>query len=83
VAVERSELQLVWPPDLFRQEGQALLDAGKDDESTLGWLLAEAFHGERGYRLFTQTPEPWTYQFEDLVNGYKAPAPPQGPSPRA
>ena len=29
------------------------------------------------------TPAPWTYQFEDLVNGYKAPAPPQGPSPRA
>jgi len=83
VAIERSELQLVWPPDLFRQEGQALLDAGKDDESTLGWLLAEAFHGERGYQLFTQTPEPWTYQFEDLANGYKAPALPQGPSPRA
>ena len=83
MAVERSELELVWPPDLFRQEGQGLLDAGKDDESTLGWLLAEAFQGERGYQLFIQTPAPWTYQFEDLVNGYKAPAQPQGPSPRA
>jgi hypothetical protein len=83
VAIERSELELVWPADLFRQEGQALLDAGKDDESTLGWLLAEAFHGERGYRLFIQTPAPWTGWDEGLVNGYKAPAPSQGPSPKA
>jgi hypothetical protein len=83
VAVERSELELVWPADLFRREGQALLDAGNEDESTLGWLLAEAFHGERGYQLFTQTPEPWTGWGDDLLNGYQAPAPPQGPSPRA
>jgi len=83
VAIERTELELVWPADLFRQEGQALLAADRDDESTLGWLLAEAFHGERGYRLFTQTPAPWTGWDEDLVNGHKAPAPPQGPSPRA
>ena len=83
MAIERTELELVWPADLFRQEGQALLAADRDDESTLGWLLAEAFHGERGYRLFTQTPAPWTGWDEDLVNGHKAPAPPQGPSPRA
>jgi hypothetical protein len=83
VAIERTELELVWPADLFRQEGQALLAADRDDESTLGWLLAEAFHGERGYRLFTQTPAPWTGWDEDLVNGHKAPSPPQGPSPRA
>jgi len=83
VAIERTELELVWPADLFRQEGQALLAADRDDESTLGWLLAEAFHGERGYRLFTQTPAPWTGWEEDLVNGHKAPSPPQGPSPRA
>ena len=83
MAIERTELELVWPADLFRQEGQALLAADRDDESTLGWLLAEAFHGERGYRLFTQTPAPWTGWDEDLVNGHKAPSPPQGPSPRA
>ena len=83
MAIERTELELVWPADLFRQEGQALLAADRDDESTLGWLLAEAFHGERGYRLFTQTPAPWTGWEEDLVNGHKAPSPPQGPSPRA
>jgi len=83
VAIERTELELVWPPDLFRQEGQALLAADRDDESTLGWLLAEAFHGERGHRLFTQTPAPWTGWDEDLANGHKAPSPPQGPSPRA
>jgi len=83
VAIERTELELVWPADLFRREGQALLDAGNDDELTLGWLLDEAFHGERGYRLFTETPAPWTGWDEGLVNGYKAPAPPQGPSPRA
>jgi hypothetical protein len=83
VTVERTELELVWPADLFRREGQALLDAGNEDESTLGWLLDEAFHGGRGYQLFTQTPVPWTGWDEDLVNGHKAPSPPQGPSPRA
>ena len=83
MAIERTELELVWPADLFRQEGQALLAAGEDDESILGWLLAEAFHGERGYQLFTEIPAPWTGWDEDLVNGYRAPAPPQGQSPRA
>lgn len=54
VPVERSELQLVWPPALFAAEAIALLEAGQDDEDTLGWLLAEAFHGDRGYRLFVE-----------------------------
>src|ERR1035437_6755331 len=83
VAIERSELELVWPPDLFRQEGQALLDAGKDDELTLGWLLAEAFHGERGYQLFIQTPVPWKAWTPERLDGARAAAPPQEPSPRA
>jgi hypothetical protein len=50
--VEYAELQLVWPPALFAAEATALLDAGLVDEDTLGWLLAEAFHGDRGYKLF-------------------------------
>jgi hypothetical protein len=82
VTVERSELELVWPADLFRQEGQALLDAGKDDELTLGWLLAEAFHGERGYQLFTQTPASLKGWGEVRPVGARAAAPPQEPSPR-
>jgi hypothetical protein len=89
VAVERTELELVWPPDLFRQEGQALLDAGNEDESNLeeesrlGWLLAEAFHGERGYQLFRQIPVPWKAWTPERLDGARAAAPPQGPSPRA
>lgn len=35
VAIERTDLELVWPADLFRQEGQALLAAGNEDELTL------------------------------------------------
>ena len=83
MAIERSELELVWPPDLFRQEGQALLDAGNEDESRLGWLLAEAFHGDRGYQLFTQTPASLKGWGEIRPIGARAPAPVQGPSPRA
>jgi hypothetical protein len=83
VTVERTELELAWPPDLFRQEGQSLLDAGKDDELTLGWLLAEAFHGERGYQLFTQTPASLKGWGDVRPVGARVAAPPQGPSPRA
>jgi len=52
MVVERSELQLVWPPALFVEEAQALLAAGQDDPDTLGWLMVEAFHNERGAILF-------------------------------
>lgn len=54
MVVERSELQLVWPADLFAREAQVLLDGGNDDEDTVGWLLAEAFHGDRGSKLYRQ-----------------------------
>lgn len=54
VPVEYIELQLVWPPTLFTTEATELLDAGLVGEDTLGWLLAEAFHGDRGYRLFVE-----------------------------
>jgi hypothetical protein len=83
VTVERSELELVWPADLFRREGQALLDAGNEDESRLGWLLVEAFHGDRGDQLFTQTPAALKGWGEVRPVGARAAAPPQGPSPRA
>lgn len=55
VSVERSELQLVWPPALFTTEAQELLDGDLVDEDTMGWLLGEAFAGDRGYRLFTES----------------------------
>lgn len=54
MSVERSELQLVWPSPLFAAEATELLDDGLDDEDTLGWLLAEAFADDRGYRLFSE-----------------------------
>jgi len=54
VAVERSELRLVWPAALFAAEARVLLQAGADDDSLAG-LLAEAFHGDRGQLLLEQT----------------------------
>jgi hypothetical protein len=54
MATERSELELVWPANLFIQEARALVDAGHTSESTLGFLLAEAFHDDRGLRLFQE-----------------------------
>jgi hypothetical protein len=52
VAVERSESQLVWPPALLAAEANALLvTGGYDDDRGLGFLLAEAFHADRGLRL--------------------------------
>lgn len=53
MAIERTELRLVWPPTLFTAEAQALLDADADDEA-LGGLMAEAFHGDRGEQLLLQ-----------------------------
>lgn len=87
MSVDRTELELVWPAELFRQEGQVLLDAGEEDETTLGWLLSEAFHGERGYQLFTQTPVPFKGWPTDVLTAARAQAllpqePPQEPSPR-
>jgi hypothetical protein len=54
VTIELSELELVWPARLFAEEAQALLAAGEDDETGLGWLLDEAFHGGAAWRLFQQ-----------------------------
>ena len=54
MAIERSELELVWPANLFIQEARALVDAGYASEQTLGFLLAEAFHDDRGFRLFQE-----------------------------
>ncbi len=51
--VDRSELQLVWPPELFASEARALLAAGADDD-TFGGLLVEAFHEQRGEQLLDE-----------------------------
>ncbi len=70
MAVEPDELELLWPAQLFAEEAQALLAAGHDDTGTVGWLLAEAFHDDRGRELFDQvaaeersrcveTDDPW------------------------
>ncbi len=68
VAVERSELHLVWPAPLFAAEAHVLLRTGADDDS-LGGLLSEAFHGDRGQRLLEQTaaahPQPSLDPFGD------------------
>jgi hypothetical protein len=81
MAVERSELRLVWPPALFATEAKALLAAGADDDA-LGGLLAEAFHGDRGEQLLQQVArthphrtwaveeDPWA-----SANGYSYPTP--------
>lgn len=76
MAVDRSELRLVWPAGLFAAEAGALLEAAADDDA-LGGLLAEAFHGGRGEQLLQQVArahpyhvaydEPWM-----SANGYRA-----------
>ena len=83
MAVERSELRLVWPANLFAAEASALLLAGADDDA-FGGLLAEAFHGGRAELLLQQVardhpynsnwaePDPW-----DAASGFKA----QNPGP--
>jgi hypothetical protein len=83
MAVQRSELRLVWPAKLFAAEASALLAAGADDDA-LGGLLAEAFHGGRAELLLKQVgsdhpynsnwadPDPW-----DAASGFKA----QDPGP--
>lgn len=81
MATERSELELVWPAHLFVQEARALVDAGHTSEATLGFLLAEAFHDDRGLRLFQEVhaaslrfslDDPWGLPVENQF----APVPP-------
>jgi len=36
MAIERSDLELVWPAHLFVQEAGELLDAGQTSEAVLG-----------------------------------------------
>lgn len=54
MSIDRSELRLVWPPGLFAAEARALLEAGEVTDHAMGWLLAEAFHGDAGFQLFQQ-----------------------------
>jgi hypothetical protein len=60
VAIERSELRLVWPARLFATEAAALVRARAVDEASMGWLLAEAFYDDRGLRLFQEVSR-WGY----------------------
>jgi hypothetical protein len=60
VAIERSELRLVWPARLFATEAAALVRARTVDETSMGWLLAEAFYDDRGLRLFQEVSR-WGY----------------------
>jgi len=52
MTVERGELRLVWPADLFAAEARALLKASYADEDDLGLLLDEAFADGRALELF-------------------------------
>jgi hypothetical protein len=54
MAIDVSELQLLWPAPLFRAEAETLLASGYDDEESLGWLLDEAFAEGRGLKLFSE-----------------------------
>jgi len=54
VAIDVSELQLLWPASLFRMEAETLLASGYDDEESLGWLLDEAFAEGRGCKLVSE-----------------------------
>lgn len=85
MAVERSELRLVWPPALFAAEAQALLAAGADDDA-LGGLFAEAFHGERGDKLLAEiaaaNATSWTTDLSVWAEDDPRSAPPT-PEPRA
>lgn len=79
MAVERDELQLVWPPALFASEAGALLESGADDDA-LGGLLAEAFHGDRGEQLLQHIARAHPYHPADddpwaLPSGFRAPDP--------
>lgn len=56
--VEWEELRLVWPPELFAREGQAVMAIGQNEE-TAGWLLDEAFHDKQALRMYQEaTPPP-------------------------
>ena len=80
MAIERSELELVWPANLFAQEARALLAAGHTSEETLGFLLAEAFHADRGFRLFQQVQAASSRRFLDDPWDTPAPSPDQPPA---
>lgn len=70
MAVEASELRLVWPPELFAAEARMLLTASPHDDEALGSLMAEAFHGGRGYKLLlerTSTWRPVPFSIEDMT----------------
>lgn len=66
VAIERTELELVWPADLFAEEARVLLEAGMDSQNTMGWLLAEAFQGDAAWLLYQEEAakgpmsDPWS-----------------------
>ena len=81
--VELSELELIWPAELFAQEARVLLSAGCRDVDDLGLLLAEAFHRDRGFRLISEVVDAerrtssWDL-WSDPTNGLKA-----EPSPSA
>ncbi|MBY3555926.1 hypothetical protein [Modestobacter lapidis] len=54
MAIDLSELELVWPAPLFAEQAHELLATGKDDEAYLGGLLEEAFHGDAAVLLYQQ-----------------------------
>lgn len=79
MAVERSELHLVWPAVLFAAEARALLANDADDDALAG-LLSEAFHDSRGEQLLQQVAHAqphYSWSLEDdpwaSNNGYQAP----------
>jgi hypothetical protein len=69
VAVDRGDLELLWPRDLFASEGQELIQSGSVTEANLGLLMDEAFVGDVGQRMIGQLADadPWgTHQASTL-----------------
>lgn len=73
MVVEYSELQLVWPPPLFAAEASELLEAGMLDETEMGWLLDEAFAGDRAFRLYQEARR--RTSFESIMHSIRSVGP--------
>lgn len=65
MAVERTELQLVWPAKMFAAEARVLLASRSDHRDTAGWLLEEAFQGGLGLKLYDHLDAAAPLYFDD------------------
>jgi hypothetical protein len=76
MVVERSELRLVWPADLFAAEARALLATRYTGDESLGYLLDEAFADGQALELFRSVQPLGCHG-----GGYAGPSAPGGTHP--